>query len=184
MKKRALFLDRDGVLNYSIVRKGKPYSPLDMKTFIIKKTIKKKINFLHKYFKIIVITNQPEVSRGNLSIKTLKYQNQIIKNYFGINNFYICLHDTTKDCNCIKPKTGLFLRARKKFNINFSKSYMIGDRFKDIIPANKLGIKAIFLDYKYKEEKPKKFLKKCKSIHEALLYVINNFSQNEEIAKD
>ena len=61
---------------------------------------------------------------------------------------------------------------------------MIGDRFKDIIPANKLGIKAIFLDYKYKEEKPKKFLKKCKSIHEALLYVINNFSQNEEIAKD
>ena len=85
--------------------------------------------------------------------------------------FYVCYHDDNHDCNCRKPKIGLFLKAKKKWNINFKKSIMIGDRWKDIEAGNKLGCKTYFIDYKYKESKKIMYNYKVNNLLEAAKHI-------------
>ena len=68
---------------------------------------------------------------------------------------FVCYHDDHDNCKCRKPKLGLLLEARKKWDINLKKSYIIGDRWKDIEAGKSAGCKTIFIDCNYKEAKPK-----------------------------
>ena len=173
---RAIFFDRDGILNKAIIKNNRPYSPLNIKELKINKNLQKKIIYLKKYFKIFIVTNQPEISRGNLKLSILKKQNDIIKKFFKIDDIFYCPHDSSENCNCRKPKTKMFLNAKKKYKINFSKSYCIGDRWKDIHASNKLKINSIFIDYNYSEKKPKKYFAKFKSVSAALKFIKNKYS--------
>ena len=77
----------------------------------------------------------------------------------------MCLHTIEADkCECRKPKTGLILKA-KKMEYKFEKSYLIGDRWRDIYLANKLKINCFYIDKNYKEKKPKKFNYKVKNLY-------------------
>ena len=72
-----------------------------------------------------------------------------------MDDIFVCYHDDKDNCNCRKPKPGLLLQAIKKWNVDFKKSFIIGDRWRDIQAGEKIGCKTIFIDYKYKEKKPK-----------------------------
>ena len=131
--KKALFLDRDGVLNY-LVSNRPPWSLSEIKIYdeafeII--SLAKQKSYIP-----IVITNQPDAGRGKLGFDDLENINNHIMRILGINHSYICMHPYDGMCNCRKPKIGSFLNAKQKHKINLEKSILIGDRDKDIIAGN------------------------------------------------
>lgn len=100
---------------------------------------------------IIVITNQPEVSRGNLSIKTLESINSLVYNTLPVDSIKVCIHSDEDKCKCRKPLPQLIYDACEEFNINPRDSWMVGDRWKDIDCGYSAGCKTIFIDYGYDE---------------------------------
>jgi D-glycero-D-manno-heptose 1,7-bisphosphate phosphatase len=126
-----------------------------------------------KDFKIIVITNQPDVKYGKLSKYTLKIINSIIMKNFSIDDIFVCIHGNEDNCDCRKPKPGLLKKASEKWNIDLKKSFFIGDRWKDIESGECMGCKTIFIDYNYDELRPRKCSHKFKNIS----LMINNIKK-------
>lgn len=158
MEKRAIFLDRDGVTNQLIEEKGRFRSPRSIDEFKYEPGVIKFIQDIKKSdFEIIVITNQPEVKRGLVSKKIVEDFHKKISVDTGIRNFFICWHDTDDNCDCRKPKPGLFLTASEKLNISLKDSYMIGDRDKDIIAAENAGCSGILYSQNYFAAKLNKY---------------------------
>ena len=154
-KNKAIFLDRDGVINKIIKHpelkdiKGKICKdPLNIKEFKILQGIRELIKkFRDKGYKIIIISNQPGLVKGFYKKEVLQQINKVIKKELKINHIYYCLHhpDYTGDCNCRKPKPGLLLKAAKELNIDLNKSIMIGDQKKDIIAGKSAGCKTYLI---------------------------------------
>tara|TARA_B100001123_G_C15312264_1_gene1024833 strand:- start:953 stop:1564 length:612 start_codon:yes stop_codon:yes gene_type:complete len=154
---KAVFLDRDGVINKIFKKNGLPFSPPNFEQFEILPGVKESIiKFKKLNFYSIIITNQPDVSRGKIKKKTVLKMNDHIKKEIKIDDIFVCFHDDHDNCDCRKPKPGLIHNAIKKWNININKSFMIGDRKKDIDAGKSAGCKTIFLDYNYNEAKPDK----------------------------
>lgn len=151
----AVFLDRDGVLNQSLIREGKPYSPRKVEDLIILDGVKEAISLLHKKgFVTVVVTNQPDVALGHLSSEMLSELHKLISEEIGVQYFYTCKHDDYEDCECRKPKIGLIEKASEDLNLDVSKSFMIGDRWKDIEAGQRAGCKCFFIDNNYSEQRP------------------------------
>ena len=154
--KKAVFLDRDGVINKAIVKNGLPTPPSLLDELKILPGVKESILKLKKLnFVCIIVTNQPDVSRGKINKNAVIKINNFLKKKIKLDDIFVCYHDDKDNCNCRKPKPGLLLRAGKKWNVDFKKSFMIGDQWRDIQSGEKAGCKTIFLDYKYKDKKPK-----------------------------
>ena len=152
-KNRAIFLDRDGIINKSKIVKGKPFPPLSLEEFEFNKGIKIFINTLDdKKFKKIIITNQPDFARGKTSKKNIEDIHAFILKHLSIDEIYTCWdsHDGVSDLK--KPSPGLILKAAKEHNISLKDSYMVGDRWKDIDAGSRAGCTTIFVDYHYDEE--------------------------------
>lgn len=164
---KAIFLDRDGVINKPIIYKHKPYSPRLIKEFKLIKNVKKAIKILKlKGYKIIIITNQPDAKLNSKIKKKIISINNKTKNILKIDKIYSCFHTDQDNCQCRKPKIGNILKAKKKFKINLKKSYFVGDRWKDIEAGRSSNCKTIFINYNYKEKKPKKYFMKVRSLYE------------------
>lgn len=163
VKKRAAFLDRDGVINKSILENGLPKPPSNINDIIILDGVIESIEILFKNnFVPIVITNQPDVARGNNLITEINLINTRISELTKIQHFYSCFHDDLDKCNCRKPKPGMILQAANELDIDVSKSFLVGDRWKDIEAGQKMSISSYFIDYEYPELKPKMpFTKVC-----------------------
>ena len=149
---KALFLDRDGVIN---VDKEYIYKPNDLHFMdgIIKliKTAK------NKYYKVICITNQSGIARGFFTENDLQvfmtYLNQELINLIGfpLDAYYYCPHhpfgvveEYSYVCDCRKPATGLLEAACKDYNIDCNNSIFIGDKFTDLQAAEKMNIKKLY----------------------------------------
>ena len=153
--KKAVFLDRDGVINKAFISNGLPTSPNSLNELEILPGVKESILRLKKLNYIcLLVTNQPDVSRGKIEKKTVIEMNSFLKKEIELDDIFVCYHDDHDNCNCRKPKPGLLLEASKKWNIDLKKSYMIGDRWRDIGAGKSVGCKTIFIDYDYKETKP------------------------------
>ena len=148
--RRAIFLDRDGTLNKAFIKNGLPFSPSTFDEFEILPGVKesllklKKLNFL-----CLLITNQPDVSRGKIKKNVVIQMNNFLKSEIKLDDIYVCYHDDYDNCECRKPKPGLLLSAKKKWNINLNESYMIGDRWKDVQAGINAGCKTIFINKNY-----------------------------------
>ena len=154
--RKAIFLDRDGVINKIFIQNGLPFSPSSFDQLKILPGVKESILRLKKLnFLCLVVTNQPDVSRGKIEKKIVIEMNNYLKDEIKLDDFFVCYHDDHDNCKCRKPKSGLLLEASKKWDINLKKSYIIGDRWKDIEAGKSAGCKTIFIDYNYKEAKPK-----------------------------
>ncbi len=172
MVKKCIFVDRDGVINRSRIIRGKPYAPIQFSEFIFLPKVIKAINILkEKKYLIIVISNQPDVSKGKLKFNELNKMNEKIYKNLDVDDIFICTHSREENCNCRKPRIGLFKKAIKKYSIDTSLSYMIGDRRMDIEAGNKANVKTIFIDRNYGEEKPINFDYKCKSLYNSLKFI-------------
>lgn len=172
---KALFLDRDGVINRSFVDHfGKPRAPRRYKDFTFLPYVKKYIDKIKKHnFLIFVVTNQPDISYGYLKKNELEKMHNKIYSYLPITEIFTCVHGKNYNCKCRKPKTGLFNKAIKKYKLNINLSYTIGDRSSDISASLKCNIKSIFIDRNYNETKPTGQIFTTKSSRKALEYIIN-----------
>jgi len=150
MKNKAIFLDRDGVINKVIMRNGKPSSPWKLKEFEILPDVKeclvafKKMGFLN-----IIFTSQPDISRGFLKIEDLEKMHEIIDKTLLVDEIRFCPHDDKDNCSCRKPKPGLILEAVQKWSIDLRESYVIGDTWKDIGAGKAVGCKTFLLRREY-----------------------------------
>ena len=152
--RRAIFLDRDGTLNKAFIKNGLPFSPSSFNEFEILPGVKESILKLKKLnFVCLLITNQPDVSRGKIKKKAVIQMNNFLKSEIKLDDIFVCYHDDHDNCECRKPKPGLLLNAKKKWNINLNKSYMIGDRWKDVQAGINAGCKTVFINNNYKETK-------------------------------
>ena len=170
---RAIFLDRDGVINKTIVLNGKPYPPKNLQNLKILPGVKKTLETLHNQGGLlIVVSNQPDVARGITSLAKVEEINRYLKEKLPIDDFRICYHDNNDGCSCRKPLPGLLIDAAKTYGINLGSSFMIGDRWSDIEAGKLAGCKTIFIDYKYTEKQPIKVKYRINSIKEAVKIIL------------
>ncbi len=143
--KRAVFLDRDGVINERI----KDGYVTDWEEFQFLPGVKEAIESLKREgFLIIIITNQRGIARGLMTEEDLREIHRRMQEELGEGNIdaiYFCPHDEDEECECRKPKPGLFLTAQRKFKIDFNSSYIIGDSESDMEAGETLGLKRIFI---------------------------------------
>lgn len=152
--KKAIFLDRDGVINKAFIKDQKPYAPLAYEELEILPGVKEAIVRLKNLNYIcLVVTNQPDVSRGKIKKETVVKMNKFLKEEIKLDDFFVCYHDDHDNCKCRKPKSGLLKDAAQKWDVDFKKSYMVGDRWKDIEAGLNVGCKTIFINHNYKETK-------------------------------
>jgi D-glycero-D-manno-heptose 1,7-bisphosphate phosphatase len=170
MKSKVIFFDRDGVLNKSIVIKGKPKAPIRFKDFKIYKNLEKYFIDLKKEYLIYVVTNQPDFYKRKNRYIVRDMHNKLKKN-LPIDKILCCfdLEDTSKNK---KPNTGLVKKAFKKKKIDLTKSFVVGDRWRDIDLAYNLNCKSIFINRRYKEKLNKKPDYVCTTTIEAIKVIL------------
>lgn len=152
---KAVFLDRDGVINETCTVEGKPVTPRRLEEFRILPGVKEALTELKKGgFYLFVATSQPEVRRGALQPEELEKMHRILSETLPIDKIYVCMHDDQDECDCRKPKPGMLLRAAKEWDIDLSASYMIGDRWKDIEAGARAGCTTVLVKSPCSGEQP------------------------------
>ena len=153
--RRAVFLDRDGVINRAIIRRGKPYPPMNLWELEILPGVVEALAKLHNAnYLLIVVTNQPDVARGTAMRVDIERINGFLASQLPLDEFKTCYHDDSDGCCCRKPLPGALIEASIKHQIDLSKSFMVGDRWRDISAGKSAGCTTIFIDYCYKEQEP------------------------------
>jgi len=151
--RRAVFLDRDGVINRAIVENGKPHPPASLKELEILPGVPKALRALKAAgYLLIVATNQPDVARGILTRQGVEAINAALLAALPLDDILVCYHDNQDHCDCRKPQPGLLLQAADKHKIDLAASFMIGDRWKDIEAGRRAGCRTILVDSDYAEE--------------------------------
>jgi len=155
MAHRAVFLDRDGVINAAIVRDGKPYTPGSVTETVLVENVETSLARLkERGFLLIVVTNQPDVRRGTMSSEKVDEIHRFLAAILPLDDFFACYHDDEDRCTCRKPQPGLLLEAARKYQIEVARSYLIGDRWRDIGAGHAAGCRTIFIDHGYNERDP------------------------------
>lgn len=153
--RRAVFLDRDGVLNKPIINEDKPYPPANIGELEILPGVKEALQRLHNAnYLLVVVTNQPDVARGTAKVEDIERMNNFLSSHLPIDVFKTCYHDDADQCSCRKPLAGSLFAAAKEYEIDLSRSFMIGDRWRDIEAGANAGCKTFFINYRYKEKRP------------------------------
>lgn len=165
-KRKALFLDRDGVIFEELgrYRLAKDGAQIISGASELVKTAKR------KDYLVILATNQPQISKELLTENELHKLHQDMESLLGekLDAIHYCPHIDEHGCNCRKPKAGMLTRAIKNFNIDCSRSFMVGDGDKDIIAGQAVGCKTIFIKNKVKNQ----YLKNCSPD-----YVVENLEE-------
>lgn len=183
LMRKAIFLDRDGVLIKAAKVNNKPLAIKRFREIKIFRGVRKILKILKKKYILIMITNQPDVSRKKIKKQEVVKTNKYLKSYFDLNDIYVCYHVDNDNCSCRKPKPGMILKAKRKWNIDIKKSFLIGDRYKDIIAGKKVGCKNFFINYNYDEKMPsKKYCFYTKTSYSALKIILN-MTINEKYSK-
>ena len=150
-RRKAVFLDRDGVLNHPIIRDGRSFAPRALDDFKLIEGAADAVNCLYKAgFLTIVVTNQKDVGMGDLDPVTLDRMHKKLRSEMPLDDIFVCT--CIDECWCYKPNPGMFWEAKKKFDINLKSSFLVGDRWRDIDAGCKIGCTTIFIDWGYREE--------------------------------
>ena len=149
---RAIFCDRDGVLNRAVVRNGKPYPPTSLEELDIPESNPHLLRMAREQgFLLIGVTNQPDVARGTQSRAVVEAINAKILTILPLTEVLVCYHDDRDQCDCRKPKPGLLLAAAAKYGVDLSASFMIGDRWRDVEAGRRAGCRTVWINYNYDE---------------------------------
>lgn len=173
MKRRAVFLDRDGVLNRALMREGKPYPPASIAEVEILPGVVEALKGLKEAgFVLIVVSNQPDAARGTTPKETVEAINAFLANRLPVDRFIMCYHDNGDGCDCRKPRPGMLLAGAKEFDVDLAASFMVGDRWRDVEAGIAAGCKTIFIDYGYTEKVPQTYDYRVFSTYEAVMYIL------------
>lgn len=154
---KALFLDRDGVIN---IDHGHVYKIEEFEVF--PKIFDICLKYQAEGYIIIVISNQAGIGKGLYKEEDLLVLDQYMKNIFKekqitITDSFYCPHKPSDNCSCRKPKPGLILMAKEKYNICLEESVLIGDKMSDLEAGNNAGIKKLYFHKTRYEEYPVAF---------------------------
>lgn len=144
--KKAIYLDRDGVINKLITRNGKAQAPYTLEEFDLYPGVIEACEQIKKSeFLSIIVTNQPDVARGWVSAESVHMINDRILELLPIDDIKICFHTNSDQCKCRKPMPGMLLEAAQEWDIDLSESFMIGDRYGDVFAGAAAGCKTILV---------------------------------------
>lgn len=168
MKQRAVFLDRDGVLNRCEVRDGKPYAPRELADFRLLPGARSAVERLKSAgLLVIVITNQPDIGHGLVEPATVEAMHALLLERTPVDAILMCPHRQDQDCACRKPRPGMLLEAASRWHIALQKSFLVGDRASDIVAGQAVGCYTVFLDRGYREPRPGSPNKRVKNLQSA-----------------
>lgn len=152
MSTKAVFLDSDGVLNTAIIKEGKPHAPTTLAELEIPLEVKPSLDRLKSAgYLLICVTNKPDIERGLMTQAEVDEIYTKIRHDLSLDDVFICYSENS---DCYKPKPGLILEATKKYDIDLSISFMIGDRWRDVGAGQNAPCKTIWIDRGYTERKP------------------------------
>jgi D-glycero-D-manno-heptose 1,7-bisphosphate phosphatase len=154
-RRRAVFLDRDGVINRALVRDGRPCPPLAVDALEVLPGVPAALGRLHDLgYRLVVVTNQPDIARGTLGRDVVDAMHARLAGALPIDEFRVCDHDDGDQCGCRKPKPGLIMQAAEAAGIDLAASFVVGDRWRDIAAGRAAGCRTVFIDYRYNERRP------------------------------
>jgi D-glycero-D-manno-heptose 1,7-bisphosphate phosphatase len=169
----AVFLDRDGVINRAEVREGKPYPPANRLALEVLPGVPQALKALHDAdWMLIVVTNQPDVARGITTRDEVEAINNHLQHTLPLDEFRTCYHDSGDGCYCRKPLPGALLAAAREHDIDLGRSFMVGDRWRDVDAGQRAGCKTIFINYGYAEKQPESCDYKVHSLQEAATIIL------------
>ncbi len=179
--RRAIFLDRDGVINRAIVRDGLPYPPMSMADFQLLPGVPEACQQLKQAgFLLVVATNQPDVGGGIVPKELVESMNAEMAKAISLDRVEVCYHPGRgkSDCDCRKPKPGMLLHAAKELDIDLAQSWMVGDRWRDIDCGYAAGCRTVFIDSGYfGEELKQKPDFRAKDLPEAADIILANLAK-------
>jgi D-glycero-D-manno-heptose 1,7-bisphosphate phosphatase len=150
----AVFLDRDGVINRSPVRGGKPFAPRRLEEFRLLPGVAAQAAALRELgYLLVVITNQPDIGHGLLDWQTLNEFHNRLRARIAPDAIMVCPHRQDEGCDCRKPRPGMLLEAARRLTIDFGQSYVIGDRWSDIEAGRTVGCYTILINRGYKSDR-------------------------------
>jgi D-glycero-D-manno-heptose 1,7-bisphosphate phosphatase len=171
--RKAVFLDRDGVINRAVVRDGRPYPPQTLGEVEILPGVEAAVVALKQAgFVMVVVTNQPDVARRKQTLQTVESINDYLGAQLGIDYFRTCYHDDSDNCACRKPKPGLLNDAVAIIGLDLPRSFMVGDRWRDIAAGQAAGCRTIWIDCGYAERLPDGHDYRASSLLEASRWIL------------
>jgi D-glycero-D-manno-heptose 1,7-bisphosphate phosphatase len=172
--KRAVFLDRDGVINRAVVRHGKPYPPDTLAELEILPGVAETLARLRAAgFVNVIVTNQPDVATGRQKREVVEAMHEFLLSRLPVDAVKVCYHVDADHCACRKPKPGMLLEAAGELDIELAASFMVGDRWRDIAAGQAAGCKCFFLDYGYNEKQPENPYVAVESLPQAGDHIFN-----------
>jgi D-glycero-D-manno-heptose 1,7-bisphosphate phosphatase len=182
LSRRAVFLDRDGVLNRSVVVEGKPYPPANLAAMEILPGVPEALAKLSDAgFLLVVITNQPDVAKGLTLRETVDEINAHLAATLPLDEFRTCFHRDEDECLCRKPKPGALIAAAQLHGIDLRKSYMVGDRWRDVEAGQNAGCRTVFIDYAYREKQPSTMNFRVKNLLEAAEMILSDVVREDDV---
>ncbi len=155
--RQAVFLDRDGVINRAFVKNGKPFPPASLADFEFLPGVESAVLALRKAgFLIVVVTNQPDVATGIQARAVVESMHKKLHAAGICDDIKVCYHTDDDACQCRKPKPGMLLQAANEWQIDLHRSFMVGDRWRDVAAGKAAGCKTFFIDYQYREQSAEK----------------------------
>jgi D-glycero-D-manno-heptose 1,7-bisphosphate phosphatase len=176
---RAVFLDRDGVINANVLRDGRPVAPTTIEQFRFLPGVDEAVHRLKTAgFVVIVVTNQPDIATGRTSLAVLEAMHKLVRQTMPVDDIKACVHVDADNCSCRKPKPGMMTEAAAEHEIDLARSYMIGDRWRDVEAGSAAGCLTIFVDNGSEQEKPVRPDQTVRSLPEAASFIIARETQD------
>lgn len=152
---RAVFLDRDGVLNRAVMQEGRPYPPGSIAELEILPGVAEALFELKAAgYLLLVVTNQPDVGKGTQSRETVEAMHAKLRAELPLDNIFTCYHMDSDGCDCRKPAPGLLARAAAQYALNLRACFMVGDRWRDVDAGHRAGCQPLLIDCGYRERPP------------------------------
>jgi D-glycero-D-manno-heptose 1,7-bisphosphate phosphatase len=143
---KAVFLDRDGVINRTVFHRGAQRAPRDLTEWAWMEGVHETLRALSaRGYTLFVCTNQPDIARGWQTRAQVDEFHALIERELPVARIYACFHDTHAGCECRKPLPGMLLQAARDFQVELTSSWMVGDRASDIQAGRAAGCRTVFM---------------------------------------
>ena len=169
------------MLNEAVMRDGKPYPPASAAEVEIVADAAAALERLKaRGLPLIVVTNQPDVARGTQTAEAVEAIHERIRRELPVDDVLSCFHDDADGCSCRKPKPGLILEGAERHGIDPRRSFMIGDRWRDIDAGKGAGCRTIWIDRGYRERGPSHAPDaRVGSLSEAVTWILQQIDSEE-----